>query len=127
MAWPEGIVLLGVAIGGAVGALVRFGIVLLETKGEGASRFPWATIGVNNLGAALLGLTWAAGATGTTWGLAIAAGLCGALTTFSSFAVQSEQLWQSKRWGALGLNTVLSSVCPVAVLWLAWWAGSLVF
>ena len=46
-----------VALGGAMGAVLRFGISALLLSG---GRFPWATLGINIAGSFLIGLCWGA-------------------------------------------------------------------
>jgi CrcB protein len=87
--------------------------------------FPWGTFIVNVSGSALLGLL-AARWHSTSAVLALfGIGFCGSLTTFSSFAWESDQLAQSGA-RALALLNVLgtTAVCLVAAA-LGWIVGSL--
>lgn len=79
-----------VALGGAAGASLRF-VVETWTVARWGHSWPWGTFAVNVLGSLLLGVAlggvlvselprWAS--------LLVATGFCGALTTFSSFALQ---------------------------------------
>jgi CrcB protein len=85
---------LAILAGGAVGALARAGVAegLPHTAGE----WPWATFGVNLAGAALLAwLTTRLGemvAPTRYWRPLVGTGVCGALTTFSTFQVETIQL-----------------------------------
>ena len=73
-----------VAIGGAVGTLARYGLGrLVET-----ASLPWLTVGINVLGSFMLGFVVATAA----WfprevRIALAVGLMGGFTTFSTFSV----------------------------------------
>lgn len=83
-----------VAIGGALGAMLRY---LLEAVGvmRWGTRWPYGTFLANMIGSALLGtLTGLAYITSipAEVKLFIGMGLCGALTTFSSFALQMVEL-----------------------------------
>lgn len=81
--------LAAVFAGGVVGAAARAGVVeLLPTD---AGEWPWATFAVNILGALLLGYVAARAPSGplrSFW----AAGVCGALTTFSTMQLELLEL-----------------------------------
>ena len=79
-----------VLIGGAGGAVLRY---LLDTqvKRRFGSAFPWGTLTVNLLGAGLLGALHGAGV-GSAAEALLGTGFCGALTTFSTFQVETFQL-----------------------------------
>lgn len=88
-------------VGGAIGALVRAGLV--EAVGDGAPAWPWVTFGVNVVGAFLLGYfvtrlqerlplsTYKRPLLGT--------GFCGALTTFSTVQVELLKMLDAGRIG----------------------------
>jgi CrcB protein len=104
-----------VAIGGALGALARYGVA----HALYSSRFPWATLLVNVTGSFLLGVVLRATATwpaAVSWRAFLAVGFCGAFTTFSTFSYESLRLLQDRHWGAglfnIGANTLL---CLAAV------------
>lgn len=76
-----------VALGAAVGAPLRYlaGRVLDGRPHQGT---PWGTLTVNLLGSAVLGALVGAAVDGHAMAL-LGTGFCGALTTYSSFAVQA--------------------------------------
>ncbi len=77
-----------VGAGGAVGALVRWGLLeLIATDGS----FPWATLVANVCGCGLLGIVTVRSMPERTRWL-LGAGFCGGLTTMSTFAVEVVQL-----------------------------------
>jgi CrcB protein len=90
-----------VALGGAVGTAVRYGLSGRFERGAGA--FPLATFGENVVGAALLGLLVAVLVSGrSTAGWArplLATGALGAFTTFSTFATELTLLGRDGRVG----------------------------
>jgi fluoride exporter len=80
-----------ILVGGAAGALTRAGVA--EALPQAPGRWPWATFSVNLVGAALLAwLTTRLGemvAPTRYWRFVLGTGLCGALTTFSTFQVET--------------------------------------
>jgi CrcB protein len=108
---------LAVALGGAVGALLRYYIGLsLNSRGV----LPWGTLTVNLAGSFLIGLLvllsvkqkWA-----EPWYLFAITGLLGGFTTFSAFSMENLQLVQDGK-PALALVYALGS--PALGLLLAW-------
>ena len=79
--------LLLVAVGGTIGAGLR-GAVLEATP---ESVFPWPVLGVNLVGCALLGALLGPETPRSTR-LRVGTGLCGGLTTFSTFTVEVARL-----------------------------------
>jgi len=86
------LVAVAVIVAGAVGAVVRY-LVTLALAGRPG--FPWAVLAVNVagslVGGAVLALAQRA-AIGTDVRLVLLTGLCGGLTTFSTFGVETVQL-----------------------------------
>ena len=101
---------LQVALGGALGAVLRYqtgGAVARWLGPSAAVAFPWATLAVNVTGSFAMGLLagWLArhdGAEG--WRLLLGVGLLGGFTTYSSFALLSVELGQTDRLGALAVQ-----------------------
>lgn len=94
-----------VAAGGAMGALLRFG-VSGWVQGWTAGPFPWGTMTVNVLGSLLLGfaVVWLeASVTSAEFRQFATIGLLGAFTTFSTFSYEAVALLRDgDRWGATG-------------------------
>lgn len=82
------LVLLAVAAGGALGAVLR---QLTAVSLAGRGRIPWGVIVVNVVGSFIAGLALAAPLDPTAQ-LIIVSGLCGGLTTFSTLSVETVQL-----------------------------------
>jgi fluoride exporter len=84
--------LVWVALGAAIGAPARY-LTDRAVQGRHDSVFPWGTLTVNMVGSFVLGLLTAA-ATHVAPAVAAAAGtgFCGALTTFSTFQVETIRL-----------------------------------
>jgi fluoride exporter len=88
-------------IGGALGTLVRAGVV--EALGRGPSEWPWETFLVNVAGAFLLGWFAVAVPAGSYRRPLLMAGFCGALTTFSTVQLELLQMLDEGRVGLAGL------------------------
>ncbi|MEM8869034.1 MAG: CrcB family protein [Pseudomonadota bacterium] len=86
--------LLQVAIGGALGASVRYLTVLWTVHIWGAG-FPWGVIAVNVVGCLLMGAL--VGALGTRFAGAplILTGVLGGFTTFSAFSIDTLTLFEN--------------------------------
>jgi len=109
-----------VALGGAVGALSRFVIAeqVIKLMGRG---FPFATLLVNVLGSFAIGALYAAiqhEAVVSVWRTGLTVGFLGALTTFSTFSLDTILLLQQGDWLKAGLNLVLNVVVCLAAAWL---------
>ncbi len=99
---------LWVGVGGAVGSMLRYGVSLLLADRE----FPVATLTVNVVGSFAIGfvLMFTAGRWSTTLSTALAVGLIGGFTTFSTFAWETLTLSQSGSPVRAGLYLGLSVV-----------------
>lgn len=126
-------VVIAVLVAGAAGALLRYGTSLAfarSTRRIGpASRrgFPSAVLLVNAVGSALGGLLLGLAVTGGVpdeVSLILLTGLCGGLTTFSTWSVETIQLAVEGRGRSavlnIGLNLVLggaaATLCYLLVL-----------
>ena len=107
-----------VAVGGAVGALLRWAVGRwLATSG-----LPWATLVVNVVGSGLLGVV---AATVDEWLLVLlGTGVAGALTTYSAFALESVLLTRNGRRGWALANVGASLVLGSTAFALGWWLGT---
>jgi CrcB protein len=85
-----------VIVGGAVGAPLRY-LTDLHVQRRHDAVFPWGTFTVNVFGCLLLGLVTGAAVTGAapeSVRLLLGTGLCGALTTYSTFSYETMRLTQ---------------------------------
>ena len=96
-----------VAVGGSAGAALRYVLGHLLDRPR---RLPWGTVAANLAGSFVLGLVVGASPAAEVRAL-LGLGFCGALTTYSAFAVQAHGL--GLRRGAL---LVLVTLPPAIVL-----------
>ncbi|MCE2654442.1 MAG: CrcB family protein [Planctomycetaceae bacterium] len=108
-----------VALGGAIGACMRYALVgLVRPMSPG---FPTGTLLANLAGCAAIGLLagWLMGGIGGTGAaggqreqvrLFLFVGVLGGFTTFSSFALEVTEMVRAGRWGAAGVYVVVSNV-----------------
>ena len=104
--------LLVIGCGGAVGALMRYGLALRITSLAG-SAFPWGILFVNIVGCFLAGLwfTWAVPRIPLSDLLrnGLQLGLLGGFTTFSAFSIDAIALFDQGLW-LRGLLYIVTSV-----------------
>jgi fluoride exporter len=90
-----------IAIFGAVGTLLRYGIQVF-TQVETGSTFPWGTLLINLTGCFLLGLvgqiTLNRMMLSPDWRVAITVGFFGGYTTFSSFGWETAKMLEGGEW-----------------------------
>ena len=112
------ITILSVALGGAIGAVLRYAVGL-------AVVFPIGTLAVNVAGSFAIGLVWvifaARGLQG--WLPFVMTGILGGFTTFSAFSLDTLRLVETGRLAAAGgyvMASVLVSLAACAAgLWIA--------
>jgi fluoride exporter len=91
--------ILQVLIGGAMGALTRYGLSYLLPATNG-STFPWNTFAANLAGCLLIGILYGFALTNegiAKYSFLIFTGFLGGFTTFSSFGLETLQLYQNKQ------------------------------
>lgn len=111
-----------VLIGGAIGAPVRY-LTDLVVQSRHDSVFPWGTFAVNVAGSLTLGAVAASVAThgAPTWLLTLlGTGLCGALTTFSTFSFETLRLAQDGSYLEALLNVSASLAVGLAACAAGW-------
>ena len=107
-----------VGLGGFVGSVLRYLVSLVPLEHE--SGFPLVTLGINVLGAFLLGLIMTAA--GRSSGLDartllfLKVGVCGGFTTFSTFALEAHGLLSGGKPLVALLYMILSVVLCVAAV-----------
>ncbi|MFK4106229.1 fluoride efflux transporter CrcB [Streptomyces sp. NPDC019531] len=101
-----------VVAGAVVGAPLRY-LADRAVQSRHDSVFPWGTFAVNVTGCLVLGLLTgavAAGAAGAHLQLLLGTGLCGALTTYSTFSYETLRLTEAGARPYAAANVVASVV-----------------
>jgi fluoride exporter len=108
-----------VAVGGVLGALVRYGVGLLLPHQSGM--FPWATLLINVSGGLLMGaLIVAVAERGRGHPLTrpfLGTGVLGGFTTFSTYTVDAQQLIAAGRVGVAGAYLAGTLVAALVATW----------
>jgi len=116
--------LLQVALGGAIGASLRYlsGVAAIRLVGPG---FPWATVFVNIAGSAAMGaiVVMLAHKDATRLAPFLMTGVLGGFTTFSAFSLDALTLWERGQVVHAALyvlgSVTLALAAIVAGMWLA--------
>lgn len=85
-----------IALGGAIGASLRFGVERIFARRTAVTHFPIALFVVNTIGSFIAGCVVTMGERGLAT-LFLVVGLAGALTTYSGFARAASDLWRTNR------------------------------
>ncbi len=113
--------LISIAIGGATGALCRYGMSngIYFLLGRG---FPYGTLAVNVLGSIIMGSAYVLMIermnVSPELRAGITIGLLGAFTTFSTFSIETLNLLESGEATKAGLNILLSVTLCLTGCWL---------
>lgn len=117
--------LLGVALGGAIGAVLRYQIGRWMTAWLGAPAmgvFPWATLAVNALGGLAMGVLAGllargfGGASAEPLRLIVGVGILGGFTTFSAFSLEVTLLIERGQLTIALLYVLLSVSLSISAL-----------
>ena len=112
--------LLAIAAGGAVGAVLRYGLsqAVYNVLGRG---FPYGTLVVNVLGSLCMGFLFVFLIERTTldvlWRAALLVGVLGAFTTFSTFSMETLNLLEEGAWSLAALNVLMSVTLCISAAW----------
>jgi CrcB protein len=119
-----------ICLGACIGALSRWQLSVWLNPGQ---LLPWGTLTANWIGAYAVGVAVVFfqqhSGLDPTWRLAIVTGLLGALTTFSTFSVETVAMLQSGRVNLALLNGGLHLFGSLTLTWLGmlsaqWWWSS---
>jgi len=117
--------LLCIATGGALGAAARHGVSAWIAN-TGPANFPWGTLCVNAVGSMLIGLLFGISELSpipSTVRLLFAAGFLGAFTTFSTYSMQTLDLFRDKEPILALLNIGLNNALSLVLVFAAYFAS----
>jgi CrcB protein len=111
--------LLLVCAGGAIGSVLRYLTIIIFRN----QPFPYGTLVVNIVGSFIIGVVAALVIKNTVSNevrLFVATGICGGFTTFSAFSIESLQLLNENRYGAVFLYIAASFTLGIAAAFAGW-------
>lgn len=103
---------LWITFGSALGGLLRYALTRLTLNGS--NTFPWGTVLINVLGSFVIGFFGTLTLPGSRYEasqnvrLFVMVGICGGFTTFSSFSLETFDLFRGGAWSRALLNVGLS-------------------
>ncbi|MGD8640060.1 MAG: fluoride efflux transporter CrcB [Gammaproteobacteria bacterium] len=113
--------LLAIAAGGALGAMLRYGVSSGMHAWLGRS-FPYGTLAVNVIGSLLIGLLYVTFnerlALGPHWRALLLVGLLGAFTTFSTFSIETLEFLEQGHILTAALNVLLNVTLCIMAAWI---------
>jgi len=99
-----------VILGAAIGAPLRY-LIDRAVQARHDSVFPWGTLTVNLVGCLAIGVLVGAGTAAPDGVVALLGiGLCGSLTTFSTFSYETVRLAEDGAWFHAAANVVISII-----------------
>lgn len=111
-------IIFGIAIAGALGALLRYAVVSMV----GVRFFPFGTLCVNVLGSFLMGLAYVVivekALTNPDLKPLLMTGALGAFTTFSAFSLETWDLFEKGEVMLALLYVIASVILSIGALWL---------
>lgn len=111
----DGLIVLLVAVGAAVGAPLRY-LIDRAVRARFGPTAPWGTLAVNVVGSLLLGALLAVPA-GPVVTAAVGTGFCGALTTWSTLGYDTLRLARAGARRAAAGVVLLNVVAGLAAAW----------
>ena len=130
--WKKGILMFEkivlVMVGGSLGAASRYGVGLLTARAWG-TQFPWGTLAVNLVGCFAAGLLFALAdrvrLLTPDVRLLLITGYLGALTTFSSFSLETVNAARAGLALQPFINILVNNLFGLALTYAGLWAGGI--
>jgi fluoride exporter len=120
---------LWIAIGSALGGVARYACSRAVALRYGET-FPWGTLSVNVIGSLVIGFVAALSGPDSRVMISpnartfLMVGLCGGFTTFSSFSLQTLELFRNRDFGEAFGNILLSVAACMAAVAIGYIAGA---
>lgn len=118
-----------IAVGSALGGMARYACSRAVALRYGET-FPWGTLTVNIIGSIVIGFIAAISAPESRIMVSpnarsfLMVGLCGGFTTFSSFSLQTLELFRNRDFGEAFGNILLSVAACIAAVSIGYIAGA---
>jgi len=112
-----------IALGGALGSVLRFGVITLTYKFFDI-HFPWGTIFANLIGCFVIGLIWAildSYDEPKHLKLFLITGLLGGFTTFSSFALENFNMFRAGEIKLVAANILISNIAGILLVFVGYY------
>jgi CrcB protein len=112
-----------IALGGALGSVVRYALNNLIEQQLSGSAFPWGTLVINVTGSLLIGLFSTLTGPDGRWVVAnegrlfFMTGVCGGYTTFSAFSLQTLSLIRLGDWQRAAAYIAASVILCLVAVW----------
>jgi len=112
-----------VALGGALGAIGRYGLSVWLAPQPG--KFPFATFCANVLGCFVMGVFYMLivnrAMIPVTWRPFLTVGLLGAFTTFSTFSLEAFWLWQHQQFSLAAVYVAATLAACMVAVWMGYY------
>jgi fluoride exporter len=110
-----------VGLGGAAGAMARYGLGLAATRLAPTSEWLWGTFAANVIGGLLMGILagWVSlrgGAVSEAQRLLLGVGVLGGFTTFSAFSLETVLIIERRQYGLAGAYVASSVALAIATV-----------
>lgn len=113
-----------VGIGGFAGSVLRYLVSVFMLPMVAATGFPVATLAVNITGSLIIGSILGLCSNSQSLYYLLIVGLCGGFTTFSSFSLETVNMFRLGNPGGAILYILLSVICGLAAVWGGFYIGT---